>query len=276
VLVRDASGSYRDVAEELGLAYDWRGYGIDTMGFASGDIDGDGHADHVTTSFETDATAVFVWQPAGHYEDLAVPLGTIALRDTFRWGVALVDLDLDGDVDLFEATGHFHSDAEVEAFGYLSGREQRPNLMVNLGDGTLRAVTPATGDGMDALRASRGLAVTDLDDDGRPDVVLAPAVGAPALLRNVRPPTGHWLGVLLRGAGANREAIGARVTVRAGGRSWFRDRILGEGYLGSSDPRLFIGLPDPGSVDIEVRWPSGARTTVHGVALDAEIAISEG
>jgi hypothetical protein len=273
VLSIDASGRYRDVGESIGMSYDWRGYGIDTMGFASGDLNGDGLVDHVVTSFETDGSAVFVGREGGRYEDWAIPLGAEALADTFRWGVALVDLDLDGDLDVFEATGHFHTDAEVARIGYRGARDQPPNLMMNLGDGTLRAVAGPEGDALRTARSARGIAITDLDDDGRPDLVLAPALGPPALLLNVREPAGSWLTVRLEGRAPNRDAIGARVTVRQAGRAFVRDRFLGEGYLGSFDPRLFFGLPNDTPVSIEVRWPSGGITAQSDVAVSGSVTV---
>ena len=275
VLSRDGSGRYVDVGESIGMAYDWRGYGIDTMGFASGDLNGDGMVDHVVTSFETDGSAVFVGREGGRYEDWAIPLGVEALADTFRWGVALVDLDVDGDLDVFEATGHFHTDDEVARIGYRGARDQAPNLMMNLGDGTLRAVAGPDGDGLRVARSARGLALTDLDDDGRPDLVLAPALGAPALLLNVREPAGSYLTVRLEGRAPNRDAIGARVTVRQSGRAFVRERWLGEGYLGSSDPRLFFGLPDAEPAEVEVRWPSSTVTNRGSVAVGREVVIDE-
>ncbi len=268
-------GAFVDIGLGLGLAHNWRGYGIDTMGFASGDLDGDGRLDFVETSFETEATSVFFAQPDGTYADLSAEAGTTLRQSSFRWGAALVDLDLDGDPDLVEATGHFHSDAEIAEIGYRFGRAQQPNLLVNLGDGTLRAVAPSEDDGMHAARASRGIAITDLDEDGRPDVVLAPAVGRPALLRNVRPSAGRWLRVLLRGRPPNTDAAGARVIVRAGERAYVREQVLGEGYLGSFDRRLMIGVAEDGPVDVEVRWPSGTTTVVHGVGLDAQLTVAE-
>lgn len=275
VLSSDGTGAWTDVGESIGMAYDWRGYGIDTMGFASGDLNGDGLTDHVVTSFETDGSAIFVGREGGRYEDWAIPLGAEALASTFRWGVALVDVDLDGDLDVFEATGHFHTDAEVERIGYRGGRDQPANLLLNLGDGTLRAVAAAEDDALRVPRSSRGVAITDLDDDGRPDLVLAPALGPPALLLNVREPEGAWLSVRLRGLSPNTDAIGARVVVRQGERAFVRERFLGEGYLGSFDPRLFFGLPGSGAVEIEVRWPSGTVTAVGDVAIGGEVVVEE-
>jgi hypothetical protein len=245
------------------------------MGWSTGDLDGNGRLDHVVTSFETDSTAVFLCGDDAFCEDMSSTVGTTILRSTFRWGVGLVDLDLDGDLDIVEATGHYHDDAEVRAIGYLSMREQPANLMVNLGDGRIRIPPLAPEDALLVPRAMRGLAITDLDDDGQPDVVMAPALGAAALLRAVVPRRGHFLAVHLVGRAPNTDAAGARVWVRADARVWQRERSLGEGFLGNFDPRLFFGVDHPGPVDVEVRWPSGVRSRLTRVAVDGTVEMRE-
>jgi hypothetical protein len=275
VLTSSVDGIFGDVAVDRGLATNRRGYGIDTMGWSSADIDGDGLIDHVASSFEGDPTAVFLCE-TDFCEDRSNVVGTVPLERTFRWGVALADFDLDGDIDLFEATGHYHSDEEVMRIGFHSPRDQRPNLLINRGDGTMRWITaPAPGDALELRRAARGVAIVDLDDDGRIDVVTAPAVGRPMVLRNVRATDGHWLRVRLRGRGLNRAAAAARVTVSAGGRSWVRDRLLGEGFLGNFDPRMHFGLPTSAPVAVNVRWPDGSTTLIVDVDVDAEIEVRQ-
>ncbi|MEM9195919.1 MAG: ASPIC/UnbV domain-containing protein, partial [Myxococcota bacterium] len=110
--------------------------------------------------------------------------------------------------------------------------------------------------------------------DGRLDVVLAPAVGRPLVLQNVSP-GGHYLAVRLRGRGGNPEGVGAWVTVGDSERILIRERRLGDGYLGNHDPRLHFGLPTTNPVDIDVRWPSGVRTTLRDVSVDQELEIRE-
>ena len=274
-LVRGRDGRFVDDSEHVGLAYNYRGYGIDTMGWSSADVDGNGRVDHVATSFEADPTAVFLCMDDGFCEDRGPDLGTRDLAFSFRWGPALADFDLDGDPDLLEATGHFHSDLEVRDFGFRRGLQQRPNLLENLGGGELRPHQPRTDDGLSVERAARGIAIADLDDDGRPDAVFAPAVGRPLLLHNVRDPQGHYLRVRLVGVSPNTGAVGARVTVRGARRSVFRDRTVGEGYLGNFDPRLLFGIDEPGPVAVQVRWPNGRLSNHDAVDLDREIVIVE-
>ena len=271
-LIRGTDGVMRDAAETLGLAYNRRGYGIDTMGWASGDLDGDGRLDHVATSFEGDATAVFLCGAAG-CEDRADAAGTVALERSFRWGAALVDLDLDGHHELVEAVGHYYEDGEVALLGLSRPRDQPQNLMVGLPGGTFRVAVLDPTDGLSPPGSMRGIAVADLDEDGRPDVVLAPALGPPRLLRNVRPPVGHSLRVRLVGRAPNAGGVGARVTVIGARRRYVRERRAGEGFLGSFDPRLFFGFEEAGPVDLEVRWPTGEVTRLFDQSVDREITV---
>lgn len=276
VLRRLPDGTFADVALDAGFATNWRGYGIDTMGLSSGDPDRDGRLEHAVTSFETDATALFDCYSPAVCEDRSEAVGTRSSEETFRWGAAFLDVDLDGWMDLVEATGHYFLPLEIEAIGYRGGYRQPPNLLHNRGDGTLARVAPAEDDGLSRAHAARGIARTDLDDDGRPDLVLATAEGAPAILHNVRSPEGRWLVVTLEGAPPNTRAIGAMVRVDLDRGALALEQRAGEGYLGSFDRRLFFGLgPAVERVDVTVRWPSGTETRVRGAAVDRVLVIRE-
>lgn len=276
VLRRLSNGTFVDVALEAGFATNGRGYGIDTMGLASGDPDRDGRLEHTVTSFESDATALFDCFAPAICEDRGAFVGMNATKDTFRWGGAFLDVDLDGWPDLVEATGHYYLQREIDEIGFVSDYLQRPNLLWNLGDGTLLPVGPHPSDGLAGLHAARGIARTDLDDDGRPDVVLATADGAPALLRNVHERRGRWLTITLRGTPPNTRAIGARVRVELGASTLAAEQRAGEGYLGSFDRRLFFGLGRAvDRVNVIVRWPSGRETRALGVPVDRAITITE-
>jgi hypothetical protein len=269
VLARDADGVYRNAADRIGLAYDRRGQGIDTMGWSSADLDGDERIDHVATSYERDATAVFLCTAAdGICLDYAMQMGTEARQHTFRWGAALADFDLDGWPELIEATGHYLTDEEAAAGGHALGRDQPPNLYRNAGGVRLEPVEPIAGEALATAHAARGIAVADLDDDGRPDVVLAPAVGRPALLRNVRPPRGRWLRVVVPSS-----AAGARLSVSTPDRTVMRNVLVGEGYLGNFDPRVLVGVASAATVDVRLRLPDGSELTQTGVATNTQLTL---
>src|SRR5690606_26468539 len=135
---------------------------------------------------------------------------------------------------------------------------QAPNLLLGSGGGSLSLVVPEDDDGLARRFAARSIARVDLNDDGRPDVVLATAKGAPGLLLNMHPPQGAWLTIELVGRPPNTRAIGAQVRVTTPRGVLLAEQRAGEGYLGSFDRRLFFGLGrDIERAEVTVRWPSG-------------------
>ena len=134
-------------------------------------------------------------------------------RQFLGWGVAFVDVDDDGWRDLVVANGHVYPEVEGKQLGdnYL----QPTILYRNLGNGKFPDITAEAGPAFQVPRPARGLAVGDIDGDGRPEILLVNMNAAPALLKN-RAPHGHYLNISLTGTRSNRSAIGARVTVTAG------------------------------------------------------------
>ena len=147
----------------------------------------------------------------------------------------------------------------------------------NLGNGTFEEVSDRCGPAVLEPHSSRGCAFGDFDNDGNIDVLIMNQNEPPSLLRNENHSGNHWLTVKLEGTRSNRSAIGARVTVTAGGRRQIREVLSGSSYLSQSDLRQHFGLGAVGKVDqVEVRWPGGTVERVGGVEGDQFITVREG
>jgi hypothetical protein len=155
----------------------------------------------------------------------------------------------------------------------LNGRE-RNCLFRNNRDGTF--VDVGWVNDADRIEDGRGLSVVDLDRDGRLDLVLRNYRQPAQVLRNVGP-AGHWLEVELVGVRSNRDAVGARVRVRTGDRWQMREVMAGSGFLSGSTLVQHVGLGAATAADeVEIRWPSGARTRLGPLRADRRYRVVEG
>jgi ASPIC and UnbV/FG-GAP-like repeat len=218
------------------------------------------------------------------------------------WGASFADFDNDGWQDVYIADGWVRNDPDTDIeleflnnvvsnqreykngtffdpkyFGRRSwhGWERNRHLLNN-GDGTFREIGHAAG--TDLMTNSRGVAVADFWNRGRLDIAVAASGGRHALLKNEIPQSRHWLDVELTGTRSNRDAVGARVSVRTGSLVQSREVVLGDGYGSQNTLRQHFGLADTTRVDeVRVRWPaSGLVQVFHGVAVDGIVAIVEG
>ncbi len=129
--------------------------------------------------------------------------------------------------------------------------------------------------GKPAARSSRSAATADFDGDGRVDLVVNKFNDRPYLYMN-RSPAKHWVEMRLVGVKSNRDAVGALVTLKAGGRTFVRQVQTGDTYLSQSSKTLHFGLGDVSRIEgCEVRWPSGIRQAVEGLAVDRRTDVTE-
>jgi hypothetical protein len=291
-----------------GTFTDWteKAIGIDTkkgMNAEWGDFDGDGRPDIFVTNITDDymREGNFLWRNNGDltFTDMSRESGT---WDTgWGWGGQFFDYDNDGWLDLVVMNGWVSAgrDSYVpDIFAMIlkpnidfadlrnwpaMGRKslsgyQKKRLFHN--EHGQSFTDQAALHGIDSIRDGRGVAVVDLDNDGRLDLFVANANGMPFLYRNRMPRTAdgpHWIELALHAAGANPTAIGARVLLTAGGRTLMRFVSGGNGFASQSTQRLHFGLASAGRIDrIDVRWPSGATQVFHGLAVDRVHVLNEG
>jgi hypothetical protein len=156
---------------------------------------------------------------------------------------------------------------------------REPLLLFRQTNGRFRNVSAEAGPTFSKQFAARGLAVGDIDNDGRLDVLIGVNGGAPLLLENRSDAGNHWLGIKLEGKSCNRDAVGARLAWFAGGKKRSRLKTAGGSYLSSHDPREILGLGSAAKVEwLEIRWPapSSRMERFTDLAVDRYITIAEG
>jgi enediyne biosynthesis protein E4 len=268
-------GTFAEMGLLSGAALSGDGRPQAGMGADAGDVNGDGLPDLVVTNFSHDYNTLYENGPAGVFTDRSYAAGIAATAGPYLgWGVKFVDMDNDGRLDLFVANGHVYP--EVDRHG-LGTRYHQPNqLFINEGK-RFRHASAEVGGGLLLEKSSRGAAFGDYDNDGDVDVLVVNMNDRPTLLRNDTPRAAHWITLRLVGVKSNRDAIGARVRIEAGGRRQSTE-VRGDGsYLSHSDTRAHFGLGTATRVDrIDIRWPSGLVESAAGLAADRFYLAREG
>jgi enediyne biosynthesis protein E4 len=256
-----------------GVARDGGGAADGSMGTDAGDPDGSGLPWLWVTNYENELHALYrnLCNKERTFFLFATPVSGIAAigQKYVGWGTGFLDLDHHGWEDLFIANGH--------AIRHPTGttRRQRPVLLRNRG-GKYKEITARGGPYFAQQHLARGVALGDLDNDGKIDLVVSHMNEPVAVLRNVASAGNHWLGVELKGKG-HADVVGARVVLEAGGRKQTRFAKGGGSYASSGDRRLVFGLGEASQFDkLSVTWPDGTRQEWTGLAPDRYWVVAQG
>jgi hypothetical protein len=269
-------GTFKELAFPMGVAVSEDGGEQGGMGVAVGDYDNSGRLSVFKTNFAEEYNSLF-HNDGDHFTDVSFRSKTAASSIPFvGWGTAFFDYDNDGLLDLIAVNGHVYPQMDQASRGASAGYRQRKLLYHNRGDGTFDEVAAQFGSVLTEPRVSRGLAVGDLDNDGRLDLVVNDLDGRPQVLHNELADAGHWLLVKLVGRDGNTDAIGAVVRVKAGKLSLMRLVQSGTSYLSQDDMRRHFGLgPETQADSLEVLWPDGTTTKRANVKADQVVEIKQ-
>ncbi len=271
----EKNGTFREIGTETGVAFNEHGFEQGGMGVGVGDYNRDGLLDLVKTNFAGDHPNLYRNIGGGIFEDSALVAGLAINPQFVGWGVALVDLDNDGWQDIFQVNGHVYP--ELDHNGGTETYRQSRVVYRNLGDGRFEDVSAMAGPGIAARHSSRGAAFGDFDNDGDIDVAVMNMGEPPSLLRNTLAGKSGWIKVMLEGVRSNRSAIGAVVTIEAGGSKQTLPVLSQSSFLSQSERRLHFGLGAATRVDrVRVRWPSGEWETFPGGESGATLQLKEG
>ena len=266
-LFRNDNGTYKEVAVECGVAANSQGKGTGSMHGSIGDIDGDGLIDILVS--DLDYGALYKNMGNGLFVDITEQSGVAAaMTGKSSWGAQFFDYDNDGDLDIVAANG-----TAEELIN------QYPLLLENDGKGNFKNVGKEHGAYFSTKRSGRSLAVWDFDNDGDLDIIIShlDKNGTPVLLRNDGGNSNHWLGLTLKGKDGPASAIGAKVTITAGGKKQVMVNQWATSYLANNDPRVHFGLGNTKQIDLlEVRWANGKKEVYNKVDSDRYITILEG
>ncbi len=281
----NGDGTFTDVSD-ASWAADFRG----SMGLATGDYDGDGDLDLFMSHWIEQENALYsnMWKEEGAIGDSSKAKGIQPIHlvdDSYGaslgeeslkyvgWGTDLFDYDNDSDLDIFVANGH--------TFQYLDNYDllipQKDQFFRYEGDGIFTDVSAATGVAALPYRVGRGVAFGDYDSDGDVDIFIVNNHDRGVLLRNEGGNGNNWLHVKLIGTKGNRDAVGARIRLKAGDRIQLREINAGASYLSFNSLTAEFGLAQETTVDwIEVVWLGGDTERFTGIGVNQRVVLREG
>jgi hypothetical protein len=257
-------GTFEEIGSDSGTAFGQNGESTSAMGPVFADLEGKGKLD--------------LWVTDGRYNRMLSNTGKLSFDDMgatngvsqanaqyVSWGSGIYDFDNDGLLDILI----FHG-------GLIHLIPQEHTLFRGLGNGQFEDVSRQAGAVLSQRTVARGACFADYDNDGKVDAFVVNLGARGTLVHNVSTNTGHWVAIKLIGTKSNRDGIGARVDLYAGGKRYMEERVAESGYLSQNDDRLHFGLGAATVVDkIVVHWPSGAEQTVEKQGVDRVLTVQE-
>ena len=257
-------GTFEEIASDAGVAYGQNGESTSAMGPVFADIDDDG----VLDLWVTDAKYNRLMRNMGNktFEDIGAAAGISPITAQYTsWGTGIYDFDNDGLLDILT----FHG-------GLIHLVPEEHSVYRGLGNSKFSEVSRQAGPVFDVKTVARGACFGDYDNDGKVDAFLVNLGAQGELFHNVSSGTSHWIDFQLKGMKSNRDGIGARLEVTAGGQKQVAARVAGSGYLSQDDGRVHFGLGTATKVQkLTVKWPSGREQVMENLSVDRIVVVEE-
>jgi enediyne biosynthesis protein E4 len=267
-------GTFEEVGLTAEIAVDGDGKTYAGMGVDFQDYDNDGLPDLVITNLANQKYALYrnSGDSSFTYDSYMSGIGGMTLLHS-GWGIRFLDYDNDGRKDLLIAQGH---DLDTIELNFPQLRYKEPMLLAhNTGKGFVD-VSADSGDVFHQAWVGRGMAIGDIDNDGRVDAVVTTNDGPAYILHNELVTGNHWLTLSLVGHRSNRDGIGALIRVNTSAGSQYVTVTTAGSYLSSSDKRAHFGLGADSVVkSIEIHWPSGIVQKLNDVRADQILTVDE-
>ena len=277
--INKGNGTFEEIGYASGVALNENGREQAGMGLAIGDYDNDGRVDFHITNFSDDSNVLYHNDGESNFTDVTFQAGLGEPTIPFLgWGTSFIDYDNDAWLDIFVVNGHVYPAVDANQWG--TSWAQQPLLFRNLKNGKFERVGAAPGSGLSMAWTGRGLAIGDLDGDGRADLVINNIDAKPTVLRNVVASPGQWVDLHLVGDVSKkspRDAIGSIAYVTTGKLRQRLDVISGAIYCSQNDPTLHFGLGAATKIDkLEIQWSNGTMETFNISAVNKSYAIVQG
>lgn len=277
--INKGDGTFEEVGYPSGVALNENGREQAGMGLAVGDYDNDGRIDFHITNFSDDSNVLYHNDGDANFTDMTFQAGLGEVTIPFLgWGTSFLDFDNDGWLDVFVVNGHVYPVVDSNQWG--TSYAQQALLFRNVKNGKFERVGAPAGSSLAKAWPGRGLAIADLDGDGRSDLVINNLDSNPTVLRGIAQPTGHWLDLKLVGDVAKkspRDAIGSIAYLTAGKVRHRQDVFSGGIYCSQNDMTLHFGLGAATKVDkLGIQWPNGDVETFDVPAVDKTLTIIQG